>query len=46
MRLNFLSVGPRGVHSRTSVGVYQLPKDACVELDMIAAAWPQETGIS
>lgn len=39
-------LGPRGVHSRTSVGVYQLPKDASVELDMIAAAWPQETGIS
>lgn len=26
-----------GVHTRTSVGVYQLPKNASVELDMIVA---------
>lgn len=26
-----------GVHTRTSVGVYQLPKNAAVELDMIVA---------
>ncbi len=26
-----------GVHTRTSVGVFQLPKNASVEIDMIAA---------
>ncbi len=31
-------LGPAGVHTRTSVGVYQLPKNATVELDLIAAA--------
>jgi len=30
--------GDAGVHSRTSVGVYALPKNAAVELDMIVAA--------
>jgi enamine deaminase RidA (YjgF/YER057c/UK114 family) len=30
-------LGERGTHSRTSIGVYQLPKNASVELDMIAA---------
>ncbi|WP_420476967.1 RidA family protein [Noviherbaspirillum sp. ST9] len=35
--LLFRILGAAGVHSRTSVGVYQLPKNATVELDMIAA---------
>jgi enamine deaminase RidA (YjgF/YER057c/UK114 family) len=30
--------GDAGKHTRTSVGVYQLPKNASVELDLIAAA--------
>ena len=30
-------LGDAGVHTRTSVGVYQLPKNAAVELDLIAA---------
>lgn len=30
-------LGPAGRHSRTSVGVVQLPKNAAVELDLIAA---------
>jgi enamine deaminase RidA (YjgF/YER057c/UK114 family) len=30
-------LGDSAVHSRTSVGVYALPKNAAVELDMIAA---------
>jgi enamine deaminase RidA (YjgF/YER057c/UK114 family) len=29
-------LGQAGVHTRTSVGVYQLPKNATVELDLIA----------
>jgi len=29
-------LGPRGAHTRTSVGVLQLPKGAAVELDMVA----------
>jgi enamine deaminase RidA (YjgF/YER057c/UK114 family) len=29
-------LGPAGVHTRTSVGVLQLPKNAAVELDLIA----------
>jgi enamine deaminase RidA (YjgF/YER057c/UK114 family) len=29
-----------GVHTRTSVGVYQLPKNASVEIDMIVAINP------
>lgn len=29
-------LGVRGVHTRTSVGVLQLPKGAAVELDMVA----------
>ncbi|MCA0177951.1 MAG: RidA family protein [Proteobacteria bacterium] len=29
-------LGPAGVHSRTSVGVLQLPKGAAVEVDLIA----------
>ncbi len=29
-------LGPGGVHTRTSVGVFQLPKNASVELDLIA----------
>lgn len=31
-------LGPRGVHTRTSVGVLQLPKGAAVELDLVATA--------
>lgn len=31
-------LGPAGVHTRTSIGVVQLPKNASVELDLIAAA--------
>ena len=31
-------LGAAGAHTRTSVGVYQLPKNATVELDLIAAA--------
>jgi len=30
-------LGAAGRHTRTSVGVYQLPKDASVELDLVAA---------
>lgn len=30
-------LGPQGVHTRTSVGVLQLPKGAAVELDVVAA---------
>jgi enamine deaminase RidA (YjgF/YER057c/UK114 family) len=29
-------LGPQGVHTRTSVGVLQLPKGAAVELDVVA----------
>ena len=31
-------IGPAGVHARTSIGVLQLPKNATVELDLIAVA--------
>jgi enamine deaminase RidA (YjgF/YER057c/UK114 family) len=34
----FFVLGDAGAHARTSVGVYQLPKNATVELDLIAAA--------
>jgi len=30
-------LAPTGGHTRTSVGVYQLPKNAAVEIDLIAA---------
>jgi enamine deaminase RidA (YjgF/YER057c/UK114 family) len=33
-------LGDAGKHTRTSVGVYQLPKNAAVELDLIAAVTP------
>ena len=36
-------MGPRGVHTRTSVGVLQLPKGAAVELDMVATAKAGQT---
>lgn len=36
--LLFAILGPAGAHTRTSVGVYQLPKNATVELDMVATA--------
>jgi enamine deaminase RidA (YjgF/YER057c/UK114 family) len=32
----FKVLGPAGAHTRTSVGVYQLPKNASVEIDFIA----------
>lgn len=32
----FAVLGAAGVHTRTSVGVYQLPKNAAVELDLLA----------
>ncbi|MCJ0765265.1 RidA family protein [Variovorax terrae] len=31
-------LGPAGSHTRTSVGVYQLPKNAAVEIDLVASA--------
>lgn len=36
--LLFDILGPAGAHTRTSVGVCQLPKNATVELDLIAVA--------
>jgi len=33
-------LGDAGKHTRTTVGVYQLPKNAAVEVDMIAALRP------
>lgn len=33
----FNVLGPAGAHTRTSVGVFQLPKNAAVEIDLIAA---------
>lgn len=33
---------PAGGHTRTSVGVYQLPKNGSVELDLIAAIEPAD----
>jgi enamine deaminase RidA (YjgF/YER057c/UK114 family) len=33
----FAVLGDSGIHTRTSVGVFQLPKNASVELDLIAA---------
>jgi enamine deaminase RidA (YjgF/YER057c/UK114 family) len=36
--LLFAVLGPAGAHTRTSVGVYQLPKNATVELDLVAVA--------
>jgi enamine deaminase RidA (YjgF/YER057c/UK114 family) len=36
----FQVLGPQaGAHSRTSVGVLQLPKNAAVEIDLIASIW-------
>jgi enamine deaminase RidA (YjgF/YER057c/UK114 family) len=32
----FNVVGPAGAHTRTSIGVFQLPKNATVELDLVA----------
>ena len=34
--LLYAILGPAGAHTRTSVGVYQLPKNATVELDLVA----------
>lgn len=36
--LLFLVFGEAGAHTRSSVGVYQLPKNATVEMDLIAVA--------
>lgn len=36
-------LGSWGVHTRTSVGVMQLPKGAAVELDMVATAKEEQT---
>lgn len=36
--LLFAILGSAGAHTRTSVGVYQLPKNATVELDLVAVA--------
>lgn len=33
----FTVLGPAGAHTRTSVGVLQLPKNATVEVDLVAA---------
>lgn len=33
-------LGQAGVHTRTSVGVFQLPKNATVEIDMVVAVDP------
>ncbi len=33
-------LGEAGRHTRTSVGVHQLPKDAAVEIDLVAAVLP------
>lgn len=33
--------GSVGTHARTSVGVFQLPKDAAVELDLVVSMAPQ-----
>ncbi|MFJ4608249.1 RidA family protein [Pseudomonas atacamensis] len=33
-------LGEAGKHTRTTVGVYQLPKNAAIEVDMIAALRP------
>ena len=33
-------LGQAGVHTRTSVGVYQLPKNATVEIDLVVAVDP------
>jgi enamine deaminase RidA (YjgF/YER057c/UK114 family) len=33
-------LGDAGRHTRTSVGVYQLPKNAAVEVDLVAAVTP------
>lgn len=35
--LLFFVLGEAGAHTRTSIGAYQLPKNATVELDLIAA---------
>ncbi|TFW06894.1 RidA family protein [Oxalobacteraceae bacterium OM1] len=35
--LLYTILAPGGGHTRTSVGVYQLPKNAAVELDLVAA---------
>lgn len=44
--LLFRILGEAGVHARTSVGAYQLPKNATVELDLVAAvdSMPAEMG--
>ena len=34
-------LGPAGAHARTSVGVFKLPKNAAVELDLVAITQPE-----
>ena len=34
-------LGPAGVHARTTVGVFQLPKNATVELELLATLAPE-----
>ena len=36
--LLYAILGPAGAHTRTSVGVLQLPKNAAVEMDLVAVA--------
>ncbi len=38
----FQVLGEAGTHTRTSVGVFQLPKGATVELDLIASTVPND----
>ncbi len=38
--LLYAILGPAGAHTRTSVGVLQLPKDATVELSLVATVAP------
>lgn len=38
--LLFFVFGEAGAHTRSSVGVFQLPKNATVEMDLIAVAEP------
>jgi enamine deaminase RidA (YjgF/YER057c/UK114 family) len=40
----FHVLGPVGAHTRTSVGVLQLPKNASVEIDLIASVRECEVG--
>ena len=39
-------LAPNGGHTRTSVGVYQLPKNGAVEIDMVVALGERESSMS